>query len=127
MKDVFSYAICPECKTVVTDVLGSTENLCCCGKPLKKLTANTVEASAEKHIPVVEVMDGELAVRVGSIEHPMTKEHYIMWVSQVADNRETKVIMFPEQDTTVRFPYIRNCKIYAYCNLHGLWMTEFKG
>ena len=56
----------------------------------------------------------------------MTKEHYIMWVSQVCDNKENKVILYPEQDAVVRFPYMPECKIYAYCNLHGLWMTEVK-
>ncbi len=127
MKEVFTYKRCPVCKAVVTDVLGSTDNMTCCGAPLETLTANTTDAAVEKHVPAVEIIDGDIVVKVGSVEHPMTKEHYIMWVSQVCDNKENKVVLFPEQSTTVRFPYMRDCKIYAYCNLHGLWVTEFKG
>lgn len=126
MKEVFNYAKCSVCGNVVEDILGNTKPLTCCGKEMTVMTPNTTEAATEKHLPVVEIMDGEIVVRVGSVEHPMTKEHYIMWISQVCDNKENKVILFPEQSTTVRFPYMRECKIYAYCNLHGLWMTEFK-
>lgn len=126
MKEYFNYAKCSVCGNVVTDVLGSTKNITCCGKPMDIMTANSTEAATEKHIPVVEVNDGELLVKVGSVAHPMTKEHYIMWVSQVSGNRENKVILEPEQDAVVRFPYMPECKIYAYCNLHGLWVCEFK-
>lgn len=126
MKEVFSYARCPICKNVVEDVLGSTKNLVCCGKPMEILTANSTEAATEKHLPVAEVVDGEIVVKVGSVEHPMTKEHYIMWISQVCGNIENKVILFPDQPAVAHFPYMKECKIYAYCNLHGLWVTEFK-
>lgn len=127
MKEYFNYAKCSVCGNVVEDVLGNTKSLTCCGKPMDIMTANSTEAATEKHIPVVEVNDGELLVKVGSVAHPMTKEHYIMWVSQVCGNKENKVILAPEQDAVVRFPYMPECKIYAYCNLHGLWVCEFKG
>ena len=127
MKEVFNYAKYSICGNVVEDVLGNTDRLLCCGQKMSILTPNTTEAATEKHLPVVEVSGDELIVKVGSVEHPMTKEHYIMWISQVCDNVETKVVLFPEQSTTVHFPYKKECKIYAYCNLHGLWMTEFKG
>lgn len=126
MKDLFNYAKCSVCGNVVEDICGNTKPLTCCGKPMDIMKANSTDAAREKHVPFVEVNDGDLLVKVGSVEHPMTKEHYIMWVSQVAGNVENKVILAPEQATTVRFPYMRECKIYAYCNLHGLWVTEFK-
>lgn len=126
MKDLFNYAKCSVCGNVVEDICGNTKPLTCCGKPMDIMKANSTDAAQEKHVPFVEVNDGDLLVKVGSVEHPMTKEHYIMWVSQVAGNVENKVILAPEQATTVRFPYMRECKIYAYCNLHGLWATEFK-
>ena len=126
MKDYFSYAKCSVCGNVVEDICGNTKSLTCCGKPMEIMTANSTDAAVEKHVPVVEVNDGELLVKVGSAAHPMTKEHYIMWVSQVSGNRENKVILAPEQDAVVRFPYMPECRIYAYCNLHGLWVAEFK-
>lgn len=126
MKEYFTYKKCSVCGNVAEDVLGSLDNVTCCGKKMETLTANSTDAAVEKHVPVVEVNDGELVVKVGSVEHPMTKEHYIMWISQVFGNRENKVILAPEQSTEVRFPYMPECKIYAYCNLHGLWVKEFK-
>ena len=126
MKDYISYAKCPVCGAVFEDVLGSLANVTCCGQKPVPLIANTTDAAVEKHVPHVEVNDGELVVKVGSVEHPMTKEHYIMWISQVYGNRENKVILSPEQSTEVRFPYMPECRIYAYCNLHGLWVKEFK-
>ena len=54
----------------------------------------------------------------------MEKDHYIMWIAQVTDNQTTRIRLFPEQATTVRFKYIPNATLYAYCNKHGLWKTE---
>ena len=96
----------------------------CCGAELELLVANTVDASQEKHVPVYEVVEDEIVVKVGSVEHPMEKAHYIMWIAQVTDNRTTRVRLYPEQGTETRFPYIKGSTIYAYCNLHGLWKTE---
>ena len=54
----------------------------------------------------------------------MEKDHYIMWIALVSENRITKVKLYPEQATTTRFPYIPKSTIYAYCNKHGLWKKD---
>ena len=87
------------------------------------MVANSQDASVEKHVPAYELVEDEIVVRVGEIEHPMEKEHYIMWIAQVTDNRTTRVRLFPEQSTETRFPYIKGSTLYAYCNKHGLWKT----
>ena len=91
---------------------------------MKLLEANTVDAAQEKHVPVYERSEDELVVRVGSVEHPMEKDHYIMWIAQVSDNKTMRVSLYPEQDTTVRFKYIPKSIVYAYCNKHALWKKE---
>ena len=93
----------------------------CCGKPMELMVANSQDASVEKHVPAYELVEDEIVVRVGEVEHPMEKEHYIMWIAQVTDNRTTRVRLFPEQSTETRFPYIKGSVLYAYCNKHGLW------
>ena len=98
----------------------------CCGKKLELLKANSTDAATEKHVPVYEKVEDEICVKVGSTEHPMEKDHYIMWIAQVSDNTTTRIRLYPEQATTVRFKYIPNSTIYAYCNKHGLWKTEVK-
>ena len=91
---------------------------------MELLEANVEDAATEKHIPVYEHVEDEIVVRVGSVEHPMEKEHYIMWIAQVTDNRTTRVQLYPEQATETRFPYIKGSTLYAYCNKHGLWKSE---
>ena len=93
---------------------------------MELLEANVMDAATEKHVPVYEKVEDEIVVRVGSTEHPMEKDHYIMWIAQVTDNRTTRVRLYPEQATETRFPYIPGYLLYAYCNKHGLWMSEVK-
>ena len=117
------FYVCPICGNVIGLIDGDINHINCCGKPMQLLEANTVDASHEKHVPVYERVEDESAVRVGEVEHPMEKEHFIMWIAQVTDNQTTRVRLYPEQDTTVRFKYIPGATIYAYCNKHGLWAT----
>ena len=93
----------------------------CCGEEMEKLIPNSVDASAEKHVPQVEKVEDEIFVKVA---HPMEKEHYIEWIAQVVDNKEEFVYLYPEGPAEVRFKYIPNATIYAYCNKHGLWKKE---
>ena len=73
-----------------------------------------------------EQVEDEIVVRVGEVEHPMEKEHYIMWIAQVTENKMIRVQLYPEQSTETRFPYIKGASLYAYCNKHGLWKNIIK-
>ena len=117
---------CPICGNVIGLIDGDINHMMCCGRKMELLVANSEDAAVEKHVPVYERVEDEIVVKVGSIEHPMEKDHYIMWIAQVSDNQTTRVRLYPEQGTTVRFKYIPNSTIYAYCNKHGLWKTEVK-
>jgi len=44
----------------------------------------------------------------------------------VNGEEKTKVELYPEQEASARFPYVKGAKIYAYCNKHGLWESEVK-
>ena len=123
MKENVKFYYCPICGNIMGLIDGDISHVTCCGKSMEKLEANTTDASVEKHVPVYERIDDEIVVRVGEIEHPMEKEHYIMWIAQVTDNRTTRVRLYPEQGTETRFPYIPGATLYAYCNKHGLWKT----
>ena len=90
------------------------------------MVANSVDASVEKHVPIYEKVEDELVVKVGEVEHPMEKDHYIMWIAQVTDDTTTRVRLYPEQSTETRFPYMPGASLYAYCNKHGLWKTTIK-
>lgn len=117
---------CEICGNVVGLISGNSASLKCCGKQMEMLVANTEDAAQEKHIPVYERVEDEIVVKVGSVEHPMEKDHYIMWIAQVSENRTTRVRLYPEQGTETRFKYLPGAKLYAYCNKHGLWSAEVK-
>ena len=90
------------------------------------LKENTADAAFEKHVPVYEVKDDKIEVKVGEVPHPMTEEHYIMWIMQVSERNINIIKLNPGEKAVVTFDYIKDSEIYAYCNLHGLWKTKVK-
>lgn len=125
MKEVKFYK-CPVCGNIVELIEGDIKRTKCCGQEMELLVANTVDAAVEKHVPVYEVVDNELVVTVGEVEHPMSEEHYIMWVLLVTDNRSYRVELKPNDKPVIKLPYVDNSTLYAYCNLHGLWKNVIK-
>ncbi len=120
------FYICRTCGNLVHMINASGVPLMCCGKPMEELVPNTVEASGEKHLPAVAIEEGAVHVRVGSVEHPMADVHYIEWVYLQTENGGQFAHLNPGQEPKVSF-LLGNEKpvaVYAYCNLHGLWMTE---
>lgn len=110
---------CEVCGNIV-EVLHSGEGvLVCCGKPMKLIEENKVEGAKEKHIPVIE----NNKVKVGSIEHPMEETHYIEWIEATDGRENSKVFLKPGQKPIAEFSF-EPIKARAYCNLHGLWVSE---
>lgn len=126
MKRNVNFYRCPICGNVIELVDGDINHMRCCGQEMELMVANTQDAAVEKHVPVYEKVEDEIVVKVGEVDHPMEKDHYIMWVAQVNDNQVSRVTLYPEQGINVRFKYIPNSTIYAYCNKHGLWKVEVK-
>lgn len=124
MKENKIFYVCTHCGNVIELINDSGVPVVCCGEPMKKLEANTADAAQEKHVPIYEKIEDEIVVKVGEAEHPMEKEHYIMWVAVVSDNKMIRTTLYPEQSTEARFKYIKGSTIYAYCNKHGLWMKK---
>lgn len=115
---------CMVCGNIVAVLHGGDGELVCCGEPMKKMTENTVDAAKEKHVPVIEALDGgSYKVKVGSVAHPMTEEHYIEWIELIADGKSYRQFLSPGQTPEATFCCIKAKTIVAreYCNLHGLW------
>ena len=120
------FYICRTCGNLVGMINASGVPMMCCGKPMEALEPNTVEASGEKHLPAVTVEEGAVHVMIGSVEHPMVDVHYIEWIYLQTENGGQRISLKPGQEPKVTF-LLGNEKpvaVYAYCNLHGLWMTE---
>ena len=120
------FYICEKCGNLVGMINSSGVPMVCCGQKMTKLEAGTVEASREKHIPVVSVLDGEVRVEVGSVAHPMAEEHSILWVYLETDKGGHRKCLEVGKPPVVSFALSdeKPKAVYAYCNLHGLWRTE---
>jgi superoxide reductase len=113
---------CMMCGNIVEVTHGGDGELVCCGEPMKKMTENTTDAAKEKHVPVIEKIDGGYTVTVGSVEHPMTDEHYIEWIELLADGKAYRQFLNPGDAPKATFRVeAENVSAREYCNLHGLW------
>ncbi len=113
---------CEICGNIVEVVHGGKGELVCCGEPMKLFKENTVDAAKEKHVPVIEKIDGGFKVSVGSVAHPMEEKHYIEWIEVIADGKAYRQFLNPG-DTPEAVFNIDADEITAreYCNIHGLW------
>lgn len=125
MKDKFYY--CPICKNFFGVIHDAGVTPICCGKPMQEIHANSQDAAVEKHIPVVKVEGNICYVEVGSVLHPMSEEHWIDWVMVATNLGRHRVVLNPGQEPKVELPLAKDetvLRVYAHCNLHGLWVKE---
>ncbi len=120
------FYICKHCGNIVEMVNDSGVNPVCCGEKMTVLDAGTVEASREKHIPEAEIIGNTVKVTVGSVLHPMTEEHSILWAELVTDKGVQRKTLETGKEPTVTFALAdeKPIAVYAYCNLHGLWKKD---
>ena len=86
---------------------------------------NTIDAAVEKHIPVINKIDGGYRVIVGEINHPMIEKHYIEWIELVADNQVFRRYLKPEEPPESIFhTSATDVLARGYCNLHGHWKSN---
>jgi superoxide reductase len=113
---------CDVCGNIVAMLHEGAGELVCCGQPMKHFQENTVDAAKEKHVPVVEKTGKGLKVKVGSVTHPSTPEHYIEWIEIIADGKAYRQFLKPGDAPEATFEVdAKQVIVREYCNLHGLW------
>jgi superoxide reductase len=115
---------CDRCGQIIAVVKGTGAPLVCCGEKMKELVPGSVDASQEKHVPVIIGETGAVTVKIGSAAHPMTPEHYIEWIVLRTTLGNQRKALTPEDAPEARFALLDGEEIIsalAYCNLHGLW------
>ena len=120
--EVYKCEICGN----ITEVLhGGGGVMSCCGAPMQLKVENTVDASREKHVPVIEHTAAGIKVSVGSIPHPMEEKHYIEWIELSVNGRRLRQFLKPGDAPSALFEGVTAATVVAreYCNLHGLWKT----
>jgi len=113
---------CNVCGNMVQVVHAGGGTLTCCDQPMQLLKENTTDAATEKHVPVVEAVEGGYKVSVGSVAHPMEDDHFIEWIELIADGQVHRQALKPGDVPEATFA-VSAASVTAreYCNLHGLW------
>jgi superoxide reductase len=107
----------------IVEVLHAGEgDLSCCGAPMVLLAENTVDASKEKHVPVITKVEGGYKVNVGSVAHPMEEKHYSEWIELIAGDSCYRQFLNPGDAPEAFFATTAD-EVLAreLCNLHGVW------
>ena len=113
---------CECCGNIVEVLHGGDGELVCCGQPMAKLDEKTADAATEKHVPMIEKIDGGYKVTVGSTLHPMVDDHYIEWIELLADGKSYSQFLSPGDEPIATFA-VEAATVSAreHCNKHGLW------
>ena len=113
---------CELCGNIVEMIHDGDGELVCCNQPMQLLDEKTADAATEKHVPVIEKTDTGFKVTVGSVPHPMEKDHYIEWIELIADGKACLEFLEPGNAPEANF-CVSASQVTAreHCNKHGLW------
>ncbi len=113
---------CNLCGNIVEVLHEGAGELVCCGEPMELLDEKTADATTEKHVPVIEKIDGGYKVTVGSVPHPMEGKHYIEWIELLADGKAYRQFLEAGMQPEATF-HVEASSVSAreHCNVHGLW------
>ena len=115
---------CLVCGNIVEVIHQGEGELVCCGQAMKLLAENSVDAAKEKHVPVVEKIEGGYKVTVGSVPHPMEEKHAIEWIELIADGKAYRQFLNPGDAPEATFAVeAQDVVAREHCNLHGLWKS----
>jgi superoxide reductase len=113
---------CEVCGNIVEVLHAGKGELVCCGEPMKLFKENTVDAAKEKHVPVVEKINGGFKVKIGEVPHPMEDTHYIEWIELIVDGKAYRQFLNPGDTPEAVFLIdVDQATAREYCNVHGLW------
>ena len=113
---------CSVCGNIVEVIHAAGGTLVCCGQDMTLLKEGETDAATEKHVPIIEKIDGGYRVKVGDVAHPMEAKHYIEWIELIADGKAYRQFLNPGDTPEATFMVkADNVTAREYCNLHGLW------
>ena len=113
---------CEICGNIVEVLHGGSGQLVCCNVDMELMEEKTADFATEKHVPVIEKVEGGYKVKVGSVPHPMADIHYIEWIELVADDIVYRKYLNPGDVAEALFIIdAGNVSAREYCSVHGLW------
>ena len=123
------FYICEKCGNIAGKIHDSGVPMVCCGQKMTRLEPGTVDASREKHVPVISVNGNTVRVDIGTVAHPMTEEHYIEWIEVINGSYVNRCHLKPgdKPQATFYVPLSPSLIIRESCNKHGIWQITGKG
>lgn len=121
------FYVCPRCGQIVAIVKETGIPVICCGMQMQEIIPGTTDASQEKHVPTFKQEGNKVVVNVGSVEHPMSAEHHIEWISLQTKQGNQRKLLAVDSKPEICFSICEGDEVeavYAYCNLHGLWKNQ---
>ena len=118
---------CKVCGTIIQVFKPGRPSLVHCGQPMELLVEKTEDKGSEKHVPIIEKIEGGYKVTVGSVPHPMEENHSIMGIQLIGENMICSKALKPGDKPEAIFKTDCKCEVHtarAYCNLHGLWKSK---
>jgi len=122
-----AFFFCARCGNVAALAVAKGGALACCGEAMREIAPNTVEASREKHVPVVEKTADGIRVKVGAAPHPMQEDHRIDFIYVKTGRGGQRASLAPGDAPEAEFRFAAGdepVEVFAYCNLHGMWKAE---
>ncbi len=118
---------CNVCGNIVEMAHTGVGRLVCCGESMQLMEEQSQEQGYEKHLPVLNEVEGGIKIKVGSAPHPMETEHYIEWIEIIFDGKVGKKFLNPGDTPEAEFEFVNIPEkfiVRAYCNIHGIWKSE---
>lgn|SRR5574344_26610 len=119
---------CQHCGNVITKLVDKNVPVVCCGEKMEELIPNTSDGAGEKHVPVIAVEGNIVTVTVSTVQHPSVEAHYIQFIAIETTNGFQVKHLNPGETPKASFVLAEGEQLvaaYEYCNLHGLWKSEF--
>lgn len=118
---------CKRCGKIIALVKDISVPTICCGEKMEELIPNTQDGAHEKHIPVINVENNIVTVKVGEVDHPMLPEHYIEWIMIQTNFGNQRKVLKPGDAPIAKFALLEGeevLKALEYCNIHGLYSNK---
>ena len=122
------FLICNKCGNLIEMINDSSITPFCCQTAMEEIIAKESDPEkGEKHLPTLSLNGLEATISVGEILHPMTEEHHIKWIYVETNQRKVRYDISSKSTPIVKFTLNQDeniINIFAYCNLHGLWLNR---
>ncbi len=118
---------CRRCGNIIVHLRDSGAPVVCCGANMELLVPSFVDDFAEKHVPIAKREGNKVLVTVGRIAHPMVVDHYIEWILLQQKSGFQLRWLNPDDAPRCEFKVVdaeSPLNVYAFCNVHGLWMAS---